>query len=612
MYYDEEPYISEEQQRNYDLLVMLSDSITKEIEQNRNNAVESLISQQLLASKKKPILKAYCQTRIDFNNQRIKIGDSESIYEEVISLSLKLNSDNSFFGNDAPYVLNGLAFYENSISFEDVMLAFHNYRLGHEEEDLWWLSLLICRYIYNVLTMDSTCKNYCFECSDSIRELNKLAEYVIDFWNKYKYLKDTDVDTYKLSDDRKRDFYDKIDYDAGHFFASEDAENEEERKCIDAKYAADLISRCAKTMYLLLSTIKEIDDPEFSSVLKKLRRVVIEICDSIYRESDDAYGELENDNRINSAALGLMEKENEIKLLKLTLQSALDQISECSTEEMLTNRQDALRTVVLAESDELIEEFVKRFSERLMLSVSDGLDSYYDRLMAELGTKYDMLPPVALNALASAEYLYDHFVKKKAPEGFDYSGIAVLYFQAFETAYDTLLIEPYSKWLKRQEIDKLFSDKCIIQKKNFKKRTQEEKNRLSEIDTTLKEYFSGKFDKDLFYYKGEFVSSLEIGKFQRFIDLSDCISMSIRDKGNKLIKYLEEECFKKQIDSGMIKSFAQAVRNATTPRNKAAHGLYGLGEEDVRKDKIIIYDESNITDIQNFKNLLYAFLEFYN
>lgn len=53
------------------------------------------------------------------------------------------------------------------------------------------------------------------------------------------------------------------------------------------------------------------------------------------------------------------------------------------------------------------------------------------------------------------------------------------------------------------------------------------------------------------------------------------------------------------------------MKNATIPRNEAAHGLQSLGEADVRKDKIIIYDETNIKDILNFKNLLYAFLEFY-
>ena len=435
---------------------------------------------------------------------------------------------------------------------------------------------------------------------------------MVDFWN--LHLKDVFVETYKLVDDKRSTFYDKIDLDADYCFLSEDTPNEIEKKQIKAKYASKLISQCTKTLYLLMSCLKEIanniDEADFSSELKKLRKVIIDVCEDIYCE-EDAYGELENDKRLNSDRMRLAEKDCEISLLKYNLQCAIEKMKGYDTEKTLQKRQEALQSIRLLDSEQIIEEFVSEFSNLLMQSIPDSLETYHARLKSELGTKYDLLPEVALNTLASAEYLYDKFVKKQAPAGFDYSGIAVLYFQAFETAYDKLLIEPYAKWLEDKEVKDLYKERSRIKKKRRDKRPPKEHEQLEDIETKLKTYFSSKFNVDLFYYGGELVKCLEIGKFHRFIDLKEDI-LSDNETGRNLQIFLKESCFMKKIDAEQIDLFAQAVKNATNPRNKAAHGLHGLDEKDVREDKVIVYDETNIKDVQEFKNILYAFLDFYH
>ena len=50
--------------------------------------------------------------------------------------------------------------------------------------------------------------------------------------------------------------------------------------------------------------------------------------------------------------------------------------------------------------------------------------------------------------------------------------------------------------------------------------------------------------------------------------------------------------------------------NANT-RNFAAHGSHELKINDVEKDKVIVYDDTDVKDVQNFKNLLYEFLNFF-
>ncbi len=195
MIYDEEAYISEEQQHDFDLLVRLSNEIEKQINVNRSAAIEMLLDESVTVMKKKSVLKDFIKTRIDFESQILKLDGIEYSYKEFLQLAKKLFDDSSFLGNDSPYVMNGLAFYENSIAFEDVILAFHNYRLGHEEGDLWWLSLILCTYIYNVLSMNTIYKSVSYNVEEMYVELGKLSEYVIDFWN--KYLKD--AETYQSS-----------------------------------------------------------------------------------------------------------------------------------------------------------------------------------------------------------------------------------------------------------------------------------------------------------------------------------------------------------------------------------------------------------------------------
>lgn len=612
MTYNEEVYVTKEQEQQYDLLVTLSNTISDIILTNRKNVIEVLLDDTLLVSNKKAILNKYVYKKLNFESQTVRIDDIEYSFSEIEVLASKLYNDSSFYGNELPYVINGLAFYENSISFEDIIIAFHNFRFRHDEESLWYLSLLLCRYIYIVLSMDSICRNISFESTESIDEIKSLVTYVVDFWN--LHLKDVFVEPYKLVDDKRSTFYDKIDLDADYCFLSEDTPNEIKKKQIKAKYASKLISQCTKTLYLLMSCLKEIanniDEADFSSELKKLRKVIIDVCEDIYCE-EDAYGELENDKRLNSDRMRLAEKDCEISLLKYNLQCAIEKMKGYDTEKTLQKRQEALQSIRLLDSEQIIEEFVSEFSNLLMQSIPDSLETYHARLKSELGTKYDLLPEVALNTLASAEYLYDKFVKKQAPAGFDYSGIAVLYFQAFETAYDKLLIEPYAKWLEDKEVKDLYKERSRIKKKRRDKRPPKEHEQLEDIETKLKTYFSSKFNVDLFYYGGELVKCLEIGKFHRFIDLKEDI-LSDNETGRNLQIFLKESCFMKKIDAEQIDLFAQAVKNATNPRNKAAHGLHGLDEKDVREDKVIVYDETNIKDVQEFKNILYAFLDFYH
>ena len=117
MTYNEEVYVTKEQQQQYDLLITLSKTISDIILTTRKDVIEALLDDTLLVSSKKDILNEYVYRKLNFDSQTVRINNTEYSFSEVEVLANKLYNDVSFYGNDSSYVLNGLAFYENSISF---------------------------------------------------------------------------------------------------------------------------------------------------------------------------------------------------------------------------------------------------------------------------------------------------------------------------------------------------------------------------------------------------------------------------------------------------------------------------------------------------------------
>ena len=607
-----EHYTSAEQKRDFEFLVHLSDCVNAEIIQNRRKTVDALLDEDMPVTKKKAILKENIKTRIDFANQEILLEDSLYKYSDITILAEKLYNDNTFVGNDSEYVINRVVFLENSITFEDCLIAFHNYRLSQEKEDFEWLVGLLCHHIYYSLSMESCCKSFALYAEQSDEELRKLATFVHVFWK--SYAESISEKGLRLEEDKKIDFYQKVDIDASYYFAVRDLEQEgksEECNQIKSMYASELISQCAKSLYLLLSSVTEIKSVDFSKEVKKLRRDIEDICDQIYNGEIDAFRLLAEDKSLNSDKMSLIESENENRLLKYTLKTALDKLNGLETKDVLACRHESLQMVVLPESWELVEEFTRAFSNKLMDSIPDNLEVYYKRIKQEIGNKYDLLPKEALHELASAEYLFDLFVRRKAPKDFDYSGIAILYFQAFETAYDELVVKVYSEWLTKRHMDEV-----IIDYVNYLGKKNKDERELKAYKNRISSYFPERFRAESFCRKNEgkryLASFLEIGTFQVFIDVRSCLGAKEGEPGSQLVFFLENECFNKPIDKESIKHFINALKGASAPRNKAAHGLMKLEESEVIKDKIIVYDESDISSILDYKNLLYAFLDFFN
>ena len=86
----------------------------------------------------------------------------------------------------------------------------------------------------------------------------------------------------------------------------------------------------------------------------------------------------------------------------------------------------------------------------------DDLSPFAEKLRIELNSgKRIQLPEKVILTLATADFLFDRYVTEHfANQGFDYSSISALYYQAFECAYNELIWGKYANYLNKiLEID---------------------------------------------------------------------------------------------------------------------------------------------------------------
>lgn len=92
-----------------------------------------------------------------------------------------------------------------------------------------------------------------------------------------------------------------------------------------------------------------------------------------------------------------------------------------------------------------------RISDALISNCKKQKDDYLEikkRILLSLGEKSAMLPSSAADSLTTAEMLYTRYANDEyASNGFDYSCISALYYQAFEDAYNDLIWSKYAAFL---------------------------------------------------------------------------------------------------------------------------------------------------------------------
>ena len=95
-----------------------------------------------------------------------------------------------------------------------------------------------------------------------------------------------------------------------------------------------------------------------------------------------------------------------------------------------------------------LDSISERICKAITMLVSKQTDDYHatkHEILARLGLCSGHLPASTVDSLTTAEILYSRYAKTDfADQGFDYSCISALYFQAFEDAYNELIWRGYA------------------------------------------------------------------------------------------------------------------------------------------------------------------------
>lgn len=222
--YEDGPYVSPEQERLWKTLDELSTKYQNEFEASRKKALSELLDESRSSDAKRKALNDFFLFRMNPDANPIQLSDGKTYtFSQRRKLAETLFEDKSFPYNDGYLVLNNLDPFFESITLEDVILAYHNYRLSNDDESLSHFAKLIGFYTKYALETDGVRIN--FPVSDgilshveAINHLNSIIGFVDKYLqNAYEKL-DLFLKKFKLKNEERMDLSSKIDRDAAWSF----------------------------------------------------------------------------------------------------------------------------------------------------------------------------------------------------------------------------------------------------------------------------------------------------------------------------------------------------------------------------------------------------------
>lgn len=323
------------------------------------------------------------------------------------------------------------------------------------------------------------------------------------------------------------------------------------------------------------------------SILKKYRKQTALNLDVI-RDAEAEYyrGEVQKEK-------------NRTELIKFHVLQSLDALKDSDVNTIVANRLGYMKNYDFNEEDyEFLDSVSVRISEAIKKKVSGEqlFQKLKSSLYLELNTYGQKISVNVLETLVTAEYLYSLYIKGKTPEeGFDYSCISALYYQAFEALYNDLIIRPYLARVKME----MGVDPFIIR--------MGEKPWLRKKEKAAGYGFFPEKRISAFVDHAGFKNECMIGNFVYLLQ------QTVNEKGAAEVKY-----FSKFLDDifapgwrKSIKGFADAVDVAREHRNAASHGgtiiSYSMAHKD--KERVIIVEEFEKANL--YKNLVKQMLSYF-
>ena len=209
-------------------------------------------------------------------------------------------------------------------------------------------------------------------------------------------------------------------------------------------------------------------------------------------------------------------------------------------------------------------------------------------LRNSLGNESILLPASAMNALVTAEMLYQEYANERyAVQGFDYSGISALYYQAFEAAYNELVWRGYESKL---------NSLC----RNGKKYTEvlaESRERDKIKEEAFIGYLAQKYSIRKNYYDyDKKARQAQVKKSVMYKNFADILNYGILQTRSDLKMFREyfahligfANCISMINDSAFMSNITElvtAIEKAADNRNNASHGGTIVDIDQLNADK---------------------------
>ena len=222
--YDDGPYVSPEQENLWKLLEELSSKFQKLIDESRQNAVKGLLDKSRSSAARKKELNDYFAFRMDLDACVLQASDGKIYsFRQLAQIARSLCDDNTFHYNDAPLILNNLDPFFESITLDDIVLAYHNYRLSADDESLSHFVKLIGLYAMYAfetdgLRLDFRTSEDILSHDEAISHFKSILQFVDDYLETHSAKQARFAKKYELKKETRIDFSSRIDRDAAQSF----------------------------------------------------------------------------------------------------------------------------------------------------------------------------------------------------------------------------------------------------------------------------------------------------------------------------------------------------------------------------------------------------------
>jgi len=339
-------------------------------------------------------------------------------------------------------------------------------------------------------------------------------------------------------------------------------------------------------------------------------------------EAEKEKFELEQDKEL--LKLVIERKEAEVDCMRSILNDTVEALKEESVNEIMLKRLTIISDEKLQESDmELVDELSNTINSILQKKAKDteyeGLQEACKKVKEELGvTKADRLPDEILQVLSTAEFLYGRFIEEKESiEGFDYSCISAMYYQALEKTYNYFMYSGYIANINRFKGDL----KKLLESKENKINISYgyfPENRLSNY---VIDYVDGKkYDyiaKDTCEY-GNFIKLLKTLRGEnKNRNINENICKQVTKYRNYICKVFgwtidskSKNGLPKPLD-GRIKRLIKDLDFARNHRNDACHGGIIIDYDRAKEDKTFVLVKEVEETSNIYKKIIIQILELY-